>query len=170
MGSHGEEKCIEQLNDISFQHQFRIKKIDGITLIWGKKYSTVEEWGPSSGLSFLKFIRECPIFSSKVLLLQSVVELHNSRRHKRDINYSECLEEIKRCIRDTYEYFDVTDSIWREYFFNDQSDILSRPANEDMVLKTPFILPQNVSNEQEETSILEQQQSHGIINSTQVKE
>jgi len=26
MGSDGEEKCIEQLNDISFQHQFRSKK------------------------------------------------------------------------------------------------------------------------------------------------
>ena len=26
MGSHGEEKCIEKLNDNSFQHQFRIKK------------------------------------------------------------------------------------------------------------------------------------------------
>ena len=28
-GSHGEERSIEKLNDISFQHQFRIKKIDG---------------------------------------------------------------------------------------------------------------------------------------------
>ena len=36
MGSYGEGKCIEQLNDISFQHQFCIKKIDGKTLIWGK--------------------------------------------------------------------------------------------------------------------------------------
>ena len=35
-GSHSEEKCIEQLNDISFQHQFCFKKIDGKTLIWGK--------------------------------------------------------------------------------------------------------------------------------------
>ena len=33
---HGQEKCIEQLNEISFQHQFHIKKIDGKTLIWGK--------------------------------------------------------------------------------------------------------------------------------------
>ena len=27
MGSHGEERCIEKLNDISFQYQFRIKKL-----------------------------------------------------------------------------------------------------------------------------------------------
>ena len=33
LGSHGEEKCIEQLNDISFQHQFHIKQIDGKALI-----------------------------------------------------------------------------------------------------------------------------------------
>ena len=60
-GSHGEERCIEKLNDISFQHQFCIKKIDGKTLLWGKKYSTSTEWGPSSCLAFLKFIpnRQC---------------------------------------------------------------------------------------------------------------
>jgi hypothetical protein len=35
-GLHCEEKCIENLNDISFQHQFFFKNIDGKTLIWGK--------------------------------------------------------------------------------------------------------------------------------------
>ena len=35
LGSHGEEKCIEQLNEISFQHQFHIKKIDEKTLYNG---------------------------------------------------------------------------------------------------------------------------------------
>ena len=149
LGLHGEEKCIEQLNNISCQHQFRIKKIDGITLIWGKKYSTIEEWGSSSGLAFLKFIPEHPIFSLKILLLQSVVELHNARRHKRDINYFECLEEIKRCIRDTYEYFDVFDSIQWLYFLNNQSDIISRLINEDILFKTPFIGPQKMPNEHE---------------------
>jgi len=63
LGSHGEEKCIEQLNDISFQHQFRIKKIYGKTLIWGKKYSTTAEWALSSGLEFFKFIPDHPIFA-----------------------------------------------------------------------------------------------------------
>jgi hypothetical protein len=42
-GSHREEKCIEQFNDISFQHQFCFKTIDGKTLIWGKQYSTTTE-------------------------------------------------------------------------------------------------------------------------------
>ena len=58
---------------------FVSKKNDGITLIWGKKYSNFAEWGPSSGLAFLKFIPERPIFSSKILLLHSFVELHNVR-------------------------------------------------------------------------------------------
>ena len=70
-GSHGEERCIEKLNDISFQHQFRIKKIDGKTLLWGKKYSTSTEWGPSSGLAFLKFIPNRQMYASNLLLLQS---------------------------------------------------------------------------------------------------
>ena len=63
LGSHGAEKCIEQLNDISFQHQFRIKKIDGKTLIWAKKYSTIAEWAPPSSLEILKFIPDHPIFA-----------------------------------------------------------------------------------------------------------
>ena len=29
LGSHGEEKCIEQLDDIRFQHQFVSKKLMG---------------------------------------------------------------------------------------------------------------------------------------------
>ena len=83
--SHGEEKCIEQLRDISFQHQFHIKQIDGKEVIMGKKYSTTTEWVPSSGLEFLKFILDHPIFVSNILLLQSYGEFHNARRQKRDI-------------------------------------------------------------------------------------
>jgi len=170
LGSYGEGKCIEQLNDISFQHQFRIKKIDGKTLIWGKKYSTTTEWAPSSGLQFLKFIPDHPIFASKILSLQSVGEVQNARRQNRAINYSDCLEEIKKCIRYTYEYFDIADSVWWESFFNNQSDLISTTINEDIPLKNPFIWPQNVSNEHEERNIVEQQQSQGIINSSQAEE
>ncbi len=112
LGSHGGDKCIEQLNEISFQHQFCIKKIDGKTLIRGKKYSTTIEWALSSGLEFLMFIPDHPIFSSNILLLQSVAEVHNARRQNRDLNYFDCLEEIKKCIRYTYEYFDIVDSVW----------------------------------------------------------
>ena len=37
-------------------------------------------------------------------------------------------------------------------------------------MKNPFIWPQNVSNEHEEVNIVEQQQSQGIINSSQAEE
>jgi len=104
------------------------------------------------------------------LLLQSLGEVHNARRQNRDINYSDCLEEIKKCIRYTYEYLDIADSVWWESFFNNQSDIISTTTNEDIPLKNPFIWPQNVSNEHEEINIVEQQQSQGIINSSQAKE
>jgi hypothetical protein len=70
----------------------------------------------------LKFIPYRPIFASKLLFLQSVVEIHNEQSRNRDVDYSECLEEFKRSIKDTYEYFDVVDSIWWESFFNIQSD------------------------------------------------
>jgi hypothetical protein len=170
-GSHCEEKCIEQLNDISFQHQFCFKKIDGKTLIWGKHYSTTTEWGPSSSLTFLKFIPDCSIFASKLLFLQLVAKIHNAQRHNRDVYYSECLDEIKKSIKDTYEYFDVVDYVWWESFFNSQNDIISRSTNEDTLLKTPFLWPQNMPNESEETNIVEvQQESQGDIEFTQAKE
>ena len=118
----------------------------------------------------MKFIPIHPIFASKILLLQSVGEVHNARKQNRDINYSDCLEEIKKCIRCTYEYFDIADSVRWESFFNNQSDIISTRTNEDIPLKNPFIWPQNVSNEHEEVNIVEQQQSQGIINSSQAEE
>ena len=59
---------------------------------------------------------------------------------------------------------------WWEYFFNYQSDIISRIKNEDIPLKNPFIWPQNVSNAHDEIKIVEQQQSQGIINSSQAEE
>jgi hypothetical protein len=169
-GSHREEKCIGKLNDISFQHQFCFKKVDGKKLIWGKQYSITAEWGPSSGLEFLKFIPDHPIFASKLLFLQSVVEIHNTQRCNRDVDYFECLEEIKNSIKDTYEYFDVADSVWWESFFNSQSDIISRSTNEDTLLKNPFHWPQNMPNEYEERNIVEQQEYQGAIEFTQAKE
>ena len=104
------------------------------------------------------------------MLLQLVVEVHNPRKQNRDINYSNCLEEIKKCIRYTYEYFYITHSVCWKLFFNNQSDIISRTTNEDIPLKNTFIWPQNVSNEYGERNIVEQQQSQGIINSSQAEE
>ena len=75
--------ALKKLNEISFQHQFHIKNIDGKTLLWGKKYSTSTEWGPSSGLAFLKFIPSRQMYASNLLLLQSSTEIHNSRKHSK---------------------------------------------------------------------------------------
>jgi hypothetical protein len=38
----------------------------------------------------------------------------------------------------TYEYFDVVDYVWWDYFFNSQSDIISSSTNEDTMLKIPI--------------------------------
>jgi len=55
-------------------------------------------------------------------------------------------------------------------FFNYQSDIISISGNEHTLLKTPFIWPQNMLNEQEERHMVEQQQSQDFINSQQEEE
>lgn len=58
----------------------------------------------------------------------------------REINYSQCFEKNKKMIKDTYDYFDVANLVWWEYFFNDQIDIILRSRNEVTLLNTPFIL------------------------------
>ena len=52
-------------------------------------------------------------------------------------------------MEDTYEYFDVVDSVWWESFFMEQTDIISKYTNGDIFLKTPFAWPQSLSNENE---------------------
>ena len=117
----------------------------------------------------MNFIPDRPIFASKLLFLQSVVEIHNAQRRNRDVDYSECLEEIKKSIKDTCEYFDVADFVWWESFFNSQSDIISTSTNEDKMLRTPFHWPQNMPNESKETNIVEVQESQGAIEITQAE-
>ena len=59
------------------------------------------------------------MYASNLWLLQSSAEIHNARRHSRDVKSSQCLKEIIFSIEDTHEYFDVVDSIWWESFFMD---------------------------------------------------
>ena len=56
-------------------------------------------------------------------------------------------------IEDTYEYFDVVDFVWWEYFFMEQSKIISNSTNGDTYLKSPFTWTQTVSNENKETNV-----------------
>ena len=65
-------------------------------------------------------------------LLQSLVEIQNAHQHNRDVDSSQCLEEIKNSINDTYDYFDVADTVWWEYFFMEQNDIISNSTNGDI--------------------------------------
>ena len=58
-----------QLNDHSFQHQFKIKEKDGETRLWCKKYSNSESWHPQDGLKFLLFVPERPIVPARYMLL-----------------------------------------------------------------------------------------------------
>ena len=56
-------------------------------------------------------------------------------------------------IEDTYEYFHVVDFVWWEYFFMEQSKIISNSTNGDTYLKSPFTWTQRVSNENAETNV-----------------
>ena len=98
----------------------------------------------------MKFIPNHQMYASNLLLLQSSSKIINARRHNRDVNSSQCMEEIKSSIKYTYEYFDVVDSVWWESFFMEKTNIISNSTNGDIYLKSPFTWPQRVSNENEE--------------------
>ncbi len=78
------------------------------------------------------------MYASNLLLLQSSTEIHNARQHTRDVDSSQCLDEIKNSIEDTYEYFDAANFVWWEYFFMEKSEIFSNYTNGDIYLKSPF--------------------------------
>ena len=41
------------------------------------------------------------MYASNLFLLQSSTDIHNARRHNRDVNSSQCIEEIKKSVEDT---------------------------------------------------------------------
>lgn len=86
--------------------------------------------------------------------------------NNRDINYFECLEELKKSFRDTYEYFDVVDYVWWESFLNEQSDIIKCSMNEDIFLKNPFTWPQRTTNEKYERNAHEQHERQVVFGSS----
>jgi hypothetical protein len=50
------------------------------------------------------------------------------------------LKELKKTIKDTYEYFDVVDYIWWEYIFNEKSNLILSLMNEDNISKESIYL------------------------------
>ena len=45
---------------------------------------------------------------------------------------------MKNTIEDTYEYFNVVDFVWWQYFSMEQGDIISNSTDGDIYLKSPF--------------------------------
>jgi hypothetical protein len=62
----------------------------------GKEVFNYYRMGAFIRFGILKFILDHPIFASKLMLLQSVIEIHNARWTNRDVDYFKYLEEIKK--------------------------------------------------------------------------
>eukprot|EP00249_Psilotum_nudum_P016390 c25799_g1_i1 orf=1-399(-) len=76
-GVEGEECCIKRLNDLSFQHQFLIKRKDcNKSFLYGKQYACTPEWSPCDGLPFLSFVptRNVTVSRQEPLLIDSVAK------------------------------------------------------------------------------------------------
>lgn len=111
--------AIRNLKDVSFQRQFRIKKVDEKTLMWAKDLSTTEDWG--AALSFLVSIPTAFLWvaaqstlkspSTNVIKPEEVLKLYEKKHSAATAFYSE--EEME----------------WWDSFFRDQEELVSSGTN-----------------------------------------
>ena len=78
-GGEGNVKVLTQLNNISFNHIFLIKKNvrSGSTLLYAKQYSSSPQWGPEGGCQFLLYIPSTTVYGTKQMPIERKKETHS---------------------------------------------------------------------------------------------
>lgn len=156
-----------QLNDHSFQHQFKMKQKDGETRLWCKKYSNTESWHPIDGLKFLSFVPQQQIVPSSYMLLVSTNESAKALKENRSINYMQCLAEIKDNIDASHVYFPACSMEWWSAFFEEQKKLIEGVEDDtiEVINLDPFFWPVHQSNIISSENVVE-----GGIQGTQLTE
>ena len=72
-GGEGNMKLLAQLNNISFNNVFLIKKndISGCTLLHAKPYSSFPHWEPKGGCQFLLHMPSTTVYGAKQMSIQT---------------------------------------------------------------------------------------------------
>ena len=80
-GGDGNVKVLAQLNNISFNHMFLIKKnnISGCILLHAKQYASFPQWEPEGGCKFLLHMSSVTIvYGAKKLPIETKKEMHSN--------------------------------------------------------------------------------------------
>ncbi|KAJ7535216.1 hypothetical protein O6H91_12G022800 [Diphasiastrum complanatum] len=95
--------CIAPINDISFQHQFKIaNNVGGITLLWGKQFSNSVAWLPSKGVHFFYLV--CLLLKLGLHRpLTSVLEEQKTQREHWLVNPFAALNFLETTIQAAYQ-------------------------------------------------------------------
>ena len=98
-GGAGNEKVLAQLNNISFNHVFLIKKndISGQMLLHAKQYSSSPQWEPKDVCQFLLHMPSLTIvYGTKNMPIQTKKELHNELVDEQRNFWMQALTEKKQ--------------------------------------------------------------------------
>ena len=126
-GGAGNEKVLAQLNNISFNHVFLIKKhdISGQTLLHAKQYSSSPQWEPEGGCQFLLHMPSVTIvYGAKQMPIETKKELHSELVDEQRNFWIQALQEKRKHIDNAKKYAGTQDTAWWDMFFTDQELII----------------------------------------------
>ena len=140
-GGVGNVKVLAQLNNISFNHIFMIKKneISGSTVLYAKQYSSSTKWEPEGGCQFLLCMPSTVVHGAKQMPIEKKGQLHTDLVSEQKQLWLQALEEKRKHIEAAKKYAAQQETSWWDVFFSDQKGIIDNSVSGDnWTLETPF--------------------------------
>ena len=140
-GGVGNAKVLAQLNNISFNHIFMIKKneISGSTLLYAKQYSSSTNWEPEGGCQLLLCMSGTIVHGAKQMPIEKKGQLHSELVSEQKLLWLQALEEKRKHIEAAKKYAAQQDTSWWDIFFSDQKRIIDNCViGDNWTLETPF--------------------------------
>ena len=105
-GGEGNVKVSPQLNNISFNNVFLIKKndINGQTLFHAKQYSSSPQWEPKGGCQFLLHMPSTTIYGAKQMPIETKKKMHNDLVDEQRIFWMQDLQGKRKHIDNAKKY------------------------------------------------------------------
>ncbi|KAH7365155.1 hypothetical protein KP509_18G011500 [Ceratopteris richardii] len=142
MGLDNSAKVLAPLHNISFNHVFLMRRVDEITLLFAKQYSSSLGWEPKEGC---RFLLQVPNLSTVTVYgaEQSPYEDKNNIERCGSVvdqskSWMHALIEKKRHIERAKKYAGDQDVSWWEDFFNHQEEIIQYTIAGHWPVDVPF--------------------------------
>ena len=140
-GGEGNVKVLAQLNNISFNHVFLIKKniISGCILLHAKQYSSSPQWEPEGGCQFLLHMPTVTIvYGAKQMPIETKKEFNSDLVDEQRNFWMQALQDKRKHIDNAKKYAGPQDTSWWDLFFIDQQGIIDNSFSGVWPLQLPF--------------------------------